>query len=135
MIKLLITIKNFQIKRVNVETSIEVVIENVSRSIDMGPSMSRKLHHGVVSKRTVLHALREPEELAEPLIGVPCRHVWGVPVTDIEDSAIAVHFPAIRYQSDVSASEWAVAGVGAGDCGIGCGGEGESGDSEHHGAE
>ncbi|KAF4382407.1 hypothetical protein G4B88_011359 [Cannabis sativa] len=58
---------NFQIKSVNVESSIEVVIVNVSGSIDVGPSMSRKLHLGVVSDGTILHALGKPDELANSL--------------------------------------------------------------------
>ena len=113
----LITIKDFQIKRVNVESSIKVVIEEVAWSISVGPSMSRKLELGLVSAWTILHAISEPEELVEPVLRSPRRHVRWVAVADIDNSSISVDFPAIRDKIIVSTDEWAVAGVGAGDVG------------------
>lgn len=70
------------------------MIEDVSRRIDVGPSVGGDLHLGVVSERAVLHARGEPEEVAEAVGGLPRRHLRVVPVADVDDAAASVHLAA-----------------------------------------
>lgn len=90
------TIEEVQVERVNIETSIEVVVEEVARGVNVGAGVGWELHLGVVCEGTVLHALRKPQELSDTIFGLPLWHLRMVPVTDVEDSPIIVHFSPRR---------------------------------------
>lgn len=130
-----ITIKHFQVKRIDIEASIEVVIEEVSRGINMGACVSRQLENWHVSQGAVLHAVGEPKELAQQAVrGLKRRHARGDPVGDVEDFAISVNFAARGNRSvGVAVGERAVHRCGAGNGRVGCGGVGESWDCERKG--
>jgi hypothetical protein len=130
---LTITIEDLQVKRVDIEAGVKVVIENVAGRVDMRTGVSGQLHLGVVGERAVLNALREPQELAESLARLPRRHVRDVPVADIEDSASTVDFSANRSEF-VCTGERAVGGFGARYGWVGRGG-GEGGDRVRYSAE
>lgn len=92
MILVWLTIEHSQIERIDIETGVEVVIEHVTRSVDVRASMIWELELGEIGFGAVLHGLREPDELAEPVfLEVPTGRLWGVSVSDVDDSAIAVN--------------------------------------------
>lgn len=94
------TVEDVQVERVDVEASIEVVVEDMAGSVDVRAGVGWELHFGVVSYGAVLHALRKPQELPYAVLRFKFRHLRVVPVTDVEYSAIAVNFPA-RWDQDV----------------------------------
>jgi hypothetical protein len=126
---LTITIEDLQVKRVDIEAGVKVVIENVAGRVDMRTGVSGQPQLGVA----VLNALREPQELAESLARLPHRHVSDVHVADIEDSASTVDFSANRSEFFCT-GERAVGGFGARYGWVGRGG-GEGGDRVRYGAE
>lgn len=91
-----VTVEDVQVERVDIEAGVEVVVEHVTGGIDVRAGVGGKLHFGVVGEGTVLHALGKPQELPNAVIRFPFRHLGLVPVTDVEYSAIAVHFPPRR---------------------------------------
>lgn len=112
------------------------MIEHVAGCVDVRAGMSRYLHFGVVSERAVLHTGREPEKLADTVLGAPLGHVGRVPVADVEDSAVIVDLPSNGYEVVAAGGRVAcwgvVVAVGGGVCGGESGGEGE--DCERRGA-
>jgi len=97
-----VTVEDFQVERVDVEAGVEVVVEDVTGSVDVRAGVGWKLHFGVVSDGTVLHALWKPQKLPYAVLRVKFRHLGVVPVTDVEYSAVAIHFPARRDQAVVA---------------------------------
>ena len=90
--ELALTIKNFQVKRGDVVSGVEVVVEEVARRVEVRAGVDAELHLRRVGEGAVLDACALFDEvLPEPLNGIPTRHVWSVRVGDIEDSAISVH--------------------------------------------
>ena len=90
---LLNTIEDGKIEGVDIEPCLKVVLEDVAGGVDVGACVGGQLHLGVVGKGPVLHALGEPEELAEALLRLPCGHVLSVKVGDVEDSSSIVFLP------------------------------------------
>lgn len=100
------------------------MIEDVAGGVDVGPSVSGELHLGIVSNGAVLHAVGEPQELADAVDGVKRRHVGAVSVADVEYSAVTVDFPA-RGDKGGGGAGGDVNGGGARNGRVGCGGVGE----------
>lgn len=96
------------------------MIEEVPGRVDVRAGVGGQLYLGLVGKRAVLHALRKPEELADPVTRIKRRHVRGVPVADIDDSASIVDFSANRYELVCSRNR-AVRSFGARYEGVGSG--------------
>lgn len=88
------TVENIEVKRVDVEAGVIVVIEHVAGCIDVGPGVDGELHLGEISEGAVLHAPREPQEVPKAVGGLPRRHVWMVPMADVDDTATSVNFAA-----------------------------------------
>lgn len=61
------TVEHFQVKRVNVEAGVEVAVNHMAGGVDVRAAVSGQLHYRGVSERAVLHASREPEELAQSI--------------------------------------------------------------------
>jgi len=97
-----VTVEYIQVERVDVEAGVQVVVEEVAGSVDVRAGVGWELHFGVVSDGTVLHALRKPQELPYAVLRFKLRHLGVVPVTDVEYSAIAVHFPSRRNQAVIA---------------------------------
>lgn len=93
------TIKDIQVKRINVKPSIVVVVEDVAGGINMGARVRKQLHHRHISNGAILHAIKEPEELPHPIHGVIRGHVRGVSVSNVNDSTIFIHFTPRWNQS------------------------------------
>lgn len=91
-----VTVEDVQVEGVDIEAGIEVVVEHVAGGVDMRAGVCWEFHFGVVGEGTVLHALGKPQELPYAVIRFPFRHLGLVPMTDVEYSPIAVHFPARR---------------------------------------
>jgi len=75
---------------VDIEASIKVVIKDMARSVDMGPSVDGELEHGEISNGAILHALCEPEELPNNIGRIKRRHIRVVLVADVDTPAISV---------------------------------------------
>lgn len=54
------TIEDVKVEGIDIEASVEVVVEDVAGGVDVGTGVGWELHLGVVGKGTVLHALRKP---------------------------------------------------------------------------
>lgn len=84
----------------------------------MSAGVSTEREFGAVSARAILHANCKPQKVfPEPLRRVPNRHLRHVPVADVEDSPVVVHFSP-RWNQSVAApaAEGAlIVGVRAGD--------------------
>ncbi|WVY96194.1 hypothetical protein V8G54_028345 [Vigna mungo] len=66
----------------------------------MSAGVSTELEFGVVSARPILNASCKPQKvLPEPLRRFPNRQLRRVPVADVEDFPIVVHFSPQRSQS------------------------------------
>lgn len=128
----MITVENFKVKSLDVEASIEIVVEDVARRVNVRAGMSGHFHVRVIGDRSVLHTLLQPYDLADSLVGPKGGHVGGVWVSDVEDTSVGVD---LSFHGD----ELDVAGARAVGRGISLGGEGrgeeESGHSDHPGAE
>lgn len=93
------TIKDIQVKRIDVKPSIVVVVEDMAGGINMGARVRKQLHHRHISNGAILHAIKEPEELPQPIHGVIRGHVRGVSVSNVNDSTISIHFTPRWNQS------------------------------------
>lgn len=51
------TIKDIQVKRIDVKPSIVVVVEDMAGGINMGARVRKKLHHRHISNGAILHAI------------------------------------------------------------------------------
>lgn len=72
----------------------------------MRAGMIGKLNLGEIGFGAVLHGPRQPHKLAEPIfLEVPTGGLWGVSVSDIEDSAIAVNLSTDREEIFVAAGQ------------------------------
>lgn len=67
------TIENFQVKGINIEAGVVVVIVNMTWGINMRAGVNRQLKLGVVSEGAVLHACKEAEEFSEAIGRFPGR--------------------------------------------------------------
>lgn len=70
----------------------------MARRINMGSSVDRQVELRVVGERSILHAELEPQEVADPILGTIERKVRCVPVGDVKDSPIAVHFSPYGFR-------------------------------------
>lgn len=76
------------------------MVVKVTGRVDMSAGVSTELEFGVVSARPILNASCKPEKvLPEPLRRLPNRQLRHVPVADVEDSPVVVHFSPRRNQS------------------------------------
>lgn len=70
----------------------------------MRAGMIGKLKLGEIGFGAVLHGPRQPDKLAEPIfLEIPTRGLWGVSVSDVEDSTIAVNLSTDREENFVAA--------------------------------
>ena len=128
---LVLTIKYFQIERINIEAGIEVPINDVAGRVKVRAGMSRKLHLRIISEGTVLHAFRQPKELSNTIVGFPGRHVDGVPMADVEYPSVTVDFATDGNWILAYSREAAVGcGIGAGDGRVSGGCDGGKGGGE-----
>lgn len=99
--------------------------------VDMSAGVGGHLHLGVISQRSILHAVGEPQVLAEALVGKEHRHILPVPVGDVQNPPPAVLLPSNHLQprnaaagAAVITAVWRWVGGGGG------GGGGEEGEEE-----
>jgi hypothetical protein len=74
------------------------VLEDVARGVYVGAGVGGQAHLGVVGAGTVAHGGGEPQELADPAVRLPRRHVLPVVVGYVQDAPPAMRLPPLRHR-------------------------------------
>lgn len=84
------TIEDIKIKGVDIETSIVVVVKEMSGGINLGTSMGGKFHLRRVSDGAILYALSQPNHLTDTIGRAKRRHIGGNTMGNVDDPPIIV---------------------------------------------
>lgn len=97
------TVEDSEVKRVNVEAGVVVVLEDVPRRVDVGARVRREAELGEVGDvGAIAHGPGQPEEPAGALRRLPRRHVLSVVVADVHDPAAAELLAPLRRRQQHS---------------------------------
>jgi hypothetical protein len=106
------TVEDCEVERVNVESGVVVVLEDVARRVDVGAGVRGEAEIGEVGDvGAVAHGPRQAKELADALAGLPRRHVVAVVVADVHDPAAVELLPPFRRLCRHAARRMRVVGV------------------------
>ena len=77
------------------------MVKEMTRSINMGPSMSEKFHIREVSYWAISHGLNKPNELTQTInTSNEIGHRWGDTVGDIDYAATITEHPNLWIKID-----------------------------------
>lgn len=75
-----------EIEGVDIESRLEVMLEDMARGVDMSAAVDGQLHLGYISQGPILHTLAKPQVLPNPIVGaIEGRHALPVLMGDVQD--------------------------------------------------